>query len=99
VRRRRPSAPREAPLPCTGIAEGCTVKLRLGRQARALPAGIGSRLGQAHVDGPITDGLEREQIEDRAIDPSVRVSLPHHRMVEAGLLAPLPIVRLPQLAP
>ena len=80
-------APREA-LHCTGIAEGCAVKLRLGGQARALPAGIGARLGQAHVDGPIPHGLEREQVEDRAIHPPVRVSLPHHRMFEAGLLAP-----------
>src|SRR4030095_15525789 len=82
-----------------GDAEGRSVELRLGRQAPALPARIGTCLGEAHVDGPVAHGLERDQVEGGAVYPTVALSLPDRRMAPGFMPDPRPVLVGPEVAP
>src|SRR4029453_16166604 len=63
---RRPS-PRKDPLRSGGISGGRAMQLALRGQALALPARIGARLGEAHVEGPVGHSVEGQEREQSAI--------------------------------
>ena len=73
------------------------MELGLAGQAPAAPAREGARLGQAHVDRPVRHLIERQPVEERAIDPGPVHQLPHRRVLDAVVTAPHPVLVGPQV--
>src|SRR6266481_10196258 len=75
-----------------GISECGSMEFRLAEQSLALPTRISPRLGEAHIDGPISHAVQGEKLEESAIEPSPVLVRPHGWGADFFRPAPFPVV-------